>query len=79
MRVMSLLKTFTAGQVVEMVELARIRGTSDPDAIALMLDQASSPQYSDTPLIINASIAGTTRPTVDMTRYATEELAERAA
>ena len=72
-------KTFTVGQVVEMVELARIRGTSDPDAIAFMLDQASSLRYSDTPLIINASIAGVARPTVDMKRYATAGLAERAA
>ncbi|MHB8148216.1 MAG: IS21 family transposase [Vulcanimicrobiaceae bacterium] len=79
MRVIALLRTYPLEQVINTVELARIRGTSDPGAIAFLLDQASSPRYAAAPLVISAAITGAARPNVDMARYATEHLVERAS
>jgi len=79
MRVIALLRTYPLEQVINTVELARIRGTSDPGAIAFLLDQASSPRYAAAPLVISAAIVGAARPSVDMARYATEQLVERAS
>jgi hypothetical protein len=78
MRVMSLLKTYPLGQLVDTVELARLRGTDDPEAIALLLDQASHPHDALVPLP-NVSGIGMVRPHADLSPYATALLKECAA
>jgi len=78
MRVVSLLKTYPIGQLVDAVELARKRGTNDPEAIALMLDQASQPKHAFERLRIDTTMIGTTRPNADLNGYATAVLKECA-
>ena len=76
MRVVSLLKTYPIGKLVDAVELARRRGTNDPEAIALVLDQASQPKHAFERL--RATMIGTTRPNADLNGYATAILKECA-
>ena len=79
MRVMSLLKSYPIGQIADTVELARLRGTDDPEAIALLLDQASRPQHAFVPLPIAHAVIGSARPNADLGAYATSLLKECAA
>ncbi len=78
MRVMSLLKTYPLGQLIDTVELARLRGTDDPEAIALLLDQSSRPRDAFIPLPIITSV-GMVRPQANLSPYATALLKECAA
>lgn len=79
MRVMSLLKCYPIGQLADTVERARLRGTTDPDAIAFLLDQSSRPHQTFVPLPVDHSVAGAARPTVDLNAYATALIVECAA
>jgi len=78
MRVMSLLKTYPLGELTETVEVARLRGTDDPEAIALLLDQSSHPRDAFAPLPIITEI-GMVRPHADLSQYATALLKECVA
>jgi transposase len=77
-RVVSLIKQYPIGQLVDAVELARIRGTNDPEAIALILDQASQPQRAFERLRIDSAVIGATRPHADLNGYTTAMLKECA-
>ena len=77
-RVVSLLKTYPIGELIDAVELANLRGTNDPEAIAFLLDQASQPQRMFDRLPIDSAVIGATPPAADLRAYGTALLKECA-
>lgn len=77
-QVLALLAETSAERLAEVVTHARARGTDDPAAIALLLQQRPD---SSIPMSRNAlpAIAHVTPPVIDLAQYATEALMESAA
>ncbi len=78
MRVIGNLTTYRIEHLADAVERAWLRGTNDPEAIALILDQDSRHTPAPAPLPAATIAIGASRPHVDMSAYATQLLKECA-
>jgi hypothetical protein len=76
MRVVGLLEHHTMQDVVLAVQAAAQRGTDDPAAIALILQQESSPYQAAEPLHVAPGTRGCARPEPNLNSYDIEELKE---
>jgi len=78
MRVIGNLTSYRMEHLVDAVERAWLRGTNDPDAIALILDQDARRSPAPMPLHVADNAIGASRPHVDLSGYATQLLKECA-
>ena len=78
MRVIALLEHHAMPELVEAVEAARQRGTDDPAAIALILQQHTRPYQAVEPLHIAPGSLGALRPVTNLHNYDVNALKEHA-
>lgn len=78
MRVMRLLEQHSMNDLVDAVLTAQQRGTDDPAAIALILQQGAQPYHAAPPLHLDPSAHGCVRPISDLTNYTLDTLKEYA-
>jgi hypothetical protein len=76
MRVMSLLERYSIDHLADVVDTAMRRGTIDPAAIELILDQEEREYHEVPPLSIKPGTIGTSRPIVDLDSYNLDSLKE---
>ncbi len=79
MRVIALLENHSMDDLVDAVAAARQRGTDDPAAIALSLQQGQRPYRDAPPLQLPPGTRGSQRPATDLRAYDTATLTEGAA
>lgn len=78
MRVVVLLERYSMPEIVRAVEAAAQRGTDDPAAIALILQQHQHPYQAVEPLRLAPGTRGTLRPTPHLNSYDLNVLKEHA-
>lgn len=78
MRVMRLLEQHSMNDLVDAVAAAEQRGTDDPAAIALLLQQGAQPYQAAPPLHLDPNARGCSRPVPDLTNYTIDALKEYA-
>jgi hypothetical protein len=76
MRVIRLLDTFSTDELVDAVEIATQRETTDPAAIGLILERGEMLRYSAQPRPIDAAMLGESYPVSDLNAHAISDLNE---
>jgi hypothetical protein len=76
MRVIALLEHHSMQDLLRAVETATQRGTNDPAAIALILQQETHPYHAAEPLHVAPGIRGCSRPVANLDSYDIKDLKE---